>query len=49
LSKRQNFLGPLSKSFKRIQVPFLLDFGYLGGASTSSASSRYLGVPCHLI
>ncbi len=36
LGERQNLLGSLSKSLKRIQDPFLLEPGYLGGASTSS-------------
>src|SRR6266550_4322753 len=51
LSKRQNLLGPLSKSLKRIQDPYPpgLLLRLLGGASTSSTLHWYRVVPLHLI
>jgi hypothetical protein len=46
LGERQNLLGSLSKSLKRIQGFFLLDLSLKGGASTSSnvcfGTPRYL-------
>jgi len=49
LSERQNLLGALSKSLKRIQGSFLLGSYGLGGASTSSNVLGYPAVPLHLI
>src|SRR2546430_2502101 len=51
LGERQNFLGPLSESLKRIQGPYSswTPFYCLGGASTSSSRQWYRVVPLHLI